>query len=115
MVFVLESGSGVLVLGEGEEVVADAANLDVTNLDGGMEDAHLDADTDGVACLLVEQAASLLDALDTLLGLERDVVAFLGILDAVGIVFGHELELGGIFVALVGMGVVDGDTVLLSL
>ena len=36
----------IAVAWELEQVVADATNLHVANLDGGMEDAHLDAYTD---------------------------------------------------------------------
>ena len=105
----------VLVAGEMKEIVGDAAHTEIANLDGGVEDAHLDADADGVARLLVKQTAGLLDTLDALLGFERDVVPLLGVLDAVRVVVGHKLELGGVLVTFVRVRTIDDDTVLLSL
>ena len=105
----------VLFAGELKQFVLNAARLEVADFDGGVEDAQLDAHADGVACLVVEQATGFLDALDTFLGLQRDVVALFGVLDAVGVVVGRELELGGVLVALLAMGVVDGDGAFLLL
>ena len=64
---------------------------------------------------MVEQTTGFLDALDTFLGLQCDVVTLFGVLDAVGVVVGRELKLGGVLVALVAMGVVDGDGAFLLL
>ena len=105
----------IVVARKTEQVVADAANLHVADFDGSMEDAHLDAHADGITVLLVQQTACLLDTRYAILGFQRDVVALLRVLDAVGIVLRIKLELRGIFVALVRVGVLDDHTVLLAL
>ena len=66
-----------------------------------MENTDLDANTDRVACLLVQKTTSLLDALDTLLGLQRNVVPLIRILDAIGVIIRRKLKLRSIFVTLV--------------
>ena len=105
----------IAVVWESEKVIVDAANFHVADLDGSMEDAHLDAHTDRIAVFLVQQTACLLDARHPFLGFQRDVVALLGVLDAVGVVLWVKLKLRGILVALVRVGVVDNHTVLLAL
>ena len=105
----------VLAGREAEEVIADASRFELADADCGVEDANLDTHTDRVVGALVQQASRLLDALDALLRLQRHVVALVGVLDAVGVVVGVELELRGIFVALVAVGIVDGNRIFLAL
>ena len=61
----------IAVLRKLEQVVANAANLHVANLDSGMENAQLNAHADRIAVFLVQQAASLLNAPNALLGFQR--------------------------------------------
>jgi hypothetical protein len=80
-----------------------------------MEDAELDAYTDRVACLLVQQTTRFLDTLNALLGFQRDIVALIRVFDAIGVIVGHELALRSIFVTLVGVGVINDYAALVSL
>ena len=43
----------VLVAGEMKEIVGDAAHTEIANLDGGVENAYLDADAGGIEGIAV--------------------------------------------------------------
>ena len=106
----------VLFMWELEQVVFDTAQLEVTNLDGGMENTHFDADARWIVSYAIQHDAGLFDALYAFLGFQRDGKPFfLFVLDAVLIVVGVEFKLSSILVSFVGMGIIDGHRVLFAL
>ena len=62
----------VLLARKLEQIVADTAYLAVGNLDGGMDNAQLDANAGRILGVLVLHDARLLDAIDALLAFQRD-------------------------------------------
>ena len=96
-----------LFTGEAEHIVGNTTGTEVGNLDSRPNEGNLDADTDGVIGLALNEGVDLFNTLRTLLGLQRQHQPLLMLGNAVVEVLRLKLELLRVLVRLVIPSVVD--------